>query len=557
MATQAASSIDIRKYLFVIKKRAVLSATIFLVVVTLGVAYCLFWPPIYQAACLVLVQPQKVPTELVQATVTTKIQERLQIITQQVLSRSRLMEIIERFNLYPQLKDKLTPDELAQQMRKDISIKISQKNYFTIEYYYSDPQVVASVANALAAFFVDSNLRIREEDAVGTARFLARESERMKGQLQDWEAKITDFKEKHLHELPDAQDKNLYILGQIQNKDTMVDHSINTERTRLDGLEKELGVEQYREQSLLVQRQYLEATKNTTGAGGKNQDETTSKAIRSELERLMVVYTEDHPDIVRLKAHLAKAEAAEAEKKAQKEAALKAKGIQPTDNSDAAPDQVALDSVRASKERIAVRIRQHQARIDVLIQERAELAAEADQVRKRIENGPAVAEQLTELTRGYEGLKAAYEKLQGKTLEANLSANLERTQRGEQFEVVDPAEVPDSPFRPSINKSLPASLGLGLALALGLALGLSFLDTSFTSVEQLERQGNFPVLVVIPALTTAAERARKRFWTTLVVSTYGAYFLFLLGMIAILVTGRGPAFKGIFIKIFQYLHLVS
>ncbi|MFH1036313.1 MAG: Wzz/FepE/Etk N-terminal domain-containing protein [Pseudomonadota bacterium] len=557
MATQAASSIDIRKYLFVIKRRAVLSATIFLVVVTLGVAYCLFWPPIYQASCLVLVQPQKVPTELVQATVTTKIQERLQIITQQVLSRSRLMEIIERFNLYAQMKDKLTPDELAQLMRKDISIKISQKNYFTIEYFYSDPQVVASVANALAAFFVDSNLRIREEDAVGTARFLSRESERMKGQLQEWEAKITDFKEKHLHELPDAQDKNLYILGQIQQKDSLLDHSINAERTRMDSLEKELGVEQYREQALELQRKYIEANRGGASAGGgKSQEETSSKAIRSELERLMVIYTEDHPDILRLKTHLAKAEAAEAEKNAQKAAALKAKGIQPSEG-DLSPDQVALDSVRASKERIAVRIRQHQARIDFIIQERADLAAEADQVRKRIENGPAVAEQLTELTRGYEGLKTAFEKLQGKTLEANLSANLERTQRGEQFEVVDPAEVPDAPFRPSINKSVPASLGLGLALALGLSLALSFLDTSFTSVEQMERQGNFPVLVVIPALTTAAERARKRFWTTLVGAVYGVYFLFLLGMIAILVTGRGPAFKGIFIKLFQFLHLVS
>jgi polysaccharide chain length determinant protein (PEP-CTERM system associated) len=536
----------------------VLSATIFLAVVTVGVAYCLFWPPIYQAACLVLVQPQKVPTELVQATVTTKIQERLQIITQQVLSRSRLMEIIERFNLYPHMKDKLPPDELAQLMRKDISIKISQKNYFTIEYIYSDPQVVASVANALAAFFVDSNLRIREEDAVGTARFLSRESERMKGQLQEWEAKITDFKEKHLHELPEAQDKNLYMLGQIQQKDALLDHSINAERTRMDSLEKELGVEQYREQALIVQRQYLEASKASGGAAGaKNQEETSSKAIRSELERLMVIYTEGHPDILRLKTHLAKAEAAEAEKKAQKDAALKAKGVEPVAGSDQSQDQVALDSVRASKERIAVRIRQHQARIDAVIQERADLAAEADQVRKRIENGPAVAEQLTELTRGYEALKVAFEKLQGKTLEANLSANLERTQRGEQFEVVDPAEVPDSPFRPNITKSLPASLALGLVLALGLSLGLSFLDTSFTSVEQVERQGNFPVLVVIPALTTAAERAAKRFWTTVVVATYGGYFLLLLGLIAILVTGRGPAFKGIFIKMFQFLHLVS
>jgi len=235
---------------------------------------------------------------------------------------------------------------------------------------------------------------------------------------------------------------------------------------------------------------------------------------------------------------------------------LKAKGIQTTDQ-EVDADSVALDSVRASKERIAVRIREHQARIDVLIQEQAEIVAQTEEVRKRIENGPTVAEQLVELTRGYDAMKLAYEKLQGKALDANLSANLERTQRGEQFEVVDPAEVPDAPFRPSVKKSLPAALGLALALALGLSLGLSFLDTSFTSVEQVERQGNFPVLVVIPALTTAAERTRKSFWNTLVVATYGAYFMMMMVMVAILLTGRGPAFKNTIIKIFQFLHLMA
>ncbi|MBI5522108.1 MAG: hypothetical protein HY910_05710 [Desulfarculus sp.] len=559
MATQATPTIDIRKYLFIIKRRAVLSATIFLTVLTVGVAYCLFWPPMYQASCLVLVQPQKVPTELVQATVTTKIQERLQIITQQVLSRSRLMEIIERFNLYPHMKDKLAPDELAQLMRKDISIKISQKNYFTIEFLYSDPQTVAAVANALAAFFVDSNLRIREEDAVGTARFLSRELERMKSQLQEWEGRITEFKERHLQELPEAQEKNLFIIGQFQNKDVQLSGILQGERTRLDGLEKELGTEQFREEQLKLHREELQRRQGGGGGGvgAKNQEETTSKAIRSELERLLVIYTEDHPDILRLKTHLAKAEATEAEKNAQKAAALLAKGIQPADTPDKDAESVALDSVRQSRERIATRIREHQARIDAVIQERAEVAAEIEQVRKRIENGPAVAERLVELTRGYEALKVAFEKLQGKTLDASLSANLERTQRGEQFEVVDPAEVPDAPFRPSVKRALPASLGLGLALALGLSLGLNFLDTSFTSVGQLERQGNFPVLVVIPPLTTAAERNRKRFWTSLVATCYGAYFLVLLGMVGILVTGRAQAFKNIFLKIFKFFHLVT
>jgi len=202
------TAIDIRKYLFILKRNWVLSSATFLTALTIGVLYCLLWPPMYQASCLVLVQSQKVPSNLVQALVTTQIQERLQIITQQVLSRTRLTEVIERFNLYPKVRDKMTPDQLAQHMRKDISISISRQNHFTISFLYPEPQTVAAVTNALAAFYVDSNLRLREEDAVGTARFLTREMERIRNQLREWEAKITEFKEKHLHELPEDKDKN-------------------------------------------------------------------------------------------------------------------------------------------------------------------------------------------------------------------------------------------------------------------------------------------------------------------------------------------------------------
>ncbi len=550
MATAQTSTIDIRKYLFVLKRRAVLSITIFLTVLSVGVAYCLWWPPIYQATCLVLVQPQKVPTELVKASVTTKIQERLQIITQQVLSRSRLMEIIERFNLYPHLRDKLTPDELAQAMRKDVSIKISTKNYFTIEYLYSDAQTVASVANALAAFYVDSNLRLREEDAVGTARFLSRELERVKGQLAEWEKKITDFKEAHLQELPENQEKNVSMLGQMQNREVMVNAMIQAERNRLNAQETELGVLEFRAQYLKIHRaRAIQQGVNLAGGAG-SEEEQSSKAIKQQIDKLRIIYTEDHPDIARLKGHMARALAMEAEQKARKDAERKAHPPAPGKEEEKPkdPSDVELESTNLSKERLALRIKEGADRVNQWLAEKAEIAAQAEQAQKHIENGPAVAEKLTELTRGYESLKTSFEKLQAKALEANLSANLERTQRGEQFEVVDPAEVPDSPYRPSVKRAIPASLGLGLALALGLSLGLNFLDTSFTSVEQMERQSNFPVLVVVLPLDTGEEERRKKLWTTVLIVIYGGYFMLLMGLMALLVTGKAAALKALILR---------
>lgn len=141
--------------------------------------------------------------------------------------------------------------------------------------------------------------------------------------------------------------------------------------------------------------------------------------------------------------------------------------------------------------------------------------------------------------------------MHARALDANMAANLERTQRGEQFEVIDPAEVPDQPYRPDVRRALPISIGLALALAIGLTVGLSYLDTSFTSVEQTEREGNLPVLVVIPPLLTRAEKLRKRSRQMMLGIIYGGVSLALLGLVAILISGRGPRLKQFVTGIFS------
>ncbi len=536
-------TIDIRKYLFILRRRWVLSASAFVLVLTMGIAYCLFWPRTYQATALIVVQPQKVPRGIVKATVTTKIEERLQIITQQVLSRTRLTEIMDRFDLYPKLRGKVAPDELAERMRKDISIQITRKNYFTITFNYTDPKATAAVTNALASFYVDSNLRLREEDAVGTARFLSREIERLRNELRAREDKITRFKEKHLHELPDAQEKNVNILGQLQDKDTMLRQMIQAERTRINVQEQELGVLAFREQQIARDRAMLrkQGASMTTNAG--QGQETTPETIKKEIERLRILYTDRHPDIIRLKRQLVKVEARQRMEMEKRRAEAKAKGLKFDEK--VTKQDLELASIRQSKDRVAKRIQEGEARVRELEAERKKLKQMIELTQQRIENAPAVAEKLNELTRDYEILKSAYEKTHAKWLEANMAANLERTQRGEQFEVVDPAQVPDSPYRPNVKRALPMSLAAALLLAVGLAFGLDFIDTSFTSVEQAESMTELPVLVVIPPLLTHRELARKRRNLALLGVIFGGAFLFLLGMVGLLITGRAEAIRAL------------
>lgn len=526
-----------------------MAATAFLLVLAAGVIYCLAWPPVYAATCLVVVQPQKVPGDIIKATVTTKIQERLQIITQQVLSRSRLMEIIERFDLYPDAREKTAPDQLADRMRQDITIKITtKKNYFTVNYVYQDPKTVAAVANALAAFYVDSNLRLREEDAVGTARFLKRELDRMSGQLREWESRITKYKKEHLQELPESRQQNLILLQQIRDRISHIERTMQSERIRHGYLDNEIGVLEWRKKKAQMEMARLRRMGAATGSDDYGGDEANPEAIKTRLKSLRLRYKDDHPDIVRLTQLLATVEAeAAAGKKARADAI--AKGEKPPPQEDEA--QAAIANISLSVERLGKRVAELKAHLRELEAERQEKIKYLTAVQQRLDNAPQVAEELLRITRGYEELKTAYETMHSRALEANMAANLERTQRGEQFEVIDPAEVPVDPFRPDVRRAIPISIGLALALAVGLTVGLGYLDTSFTSVEQMEREGNLPVLVVIPPLRTRSDRLRSRSRLTLLWAIYGGAFVVLLSLVGILVTGRGQSLKRFVTGIFS------
>jgi succinoglycan biosynthesis transport protein ExoP len=535
---QPAGTIDLRKYLFLLRRRWALCLAVFLLVLAIGIAYCLLWPRVYEATALVVVQPQKVPGSIVKATVTSKMEERLQIITQQVLSRTRLMEIIDRFKLYPETREKAVPDDLAERMRRDITIKITRKHYFTVSFLSRDPKSAAAVANALAAFYVDSNLRLREDDAVGTARFLAREMERMRGQLKEWENNLTEFKKSHLHELPGSEDRLIAIAARQSNAIAKLDFHMEIERTRQNGLEFEIADLTFTIEDMALKKAQMVKRGEAVG-GGEDLSGDDPEPIRQELEGMRVRYTDDHPDIIRLKKKLALAEARHEAKMAK----LRAEGKLKPGQTEPDSMDLQLGSLKESRAKYAKLVAESKERVRELKVEREEVSKALAQTRRYIQNMPGVAERLQELSRGYGTLNKAYEKLHAKWLEANIAANLERTQRGEQFDVVDPAEVPTSPYRPDINKALPMSIALALAIAVGLAFGLSYIDTSFTSVEQAERMSELPVLVVMPLLPTQQEQARKKRRVLLAAVIYAGVGFFLLMMMGILVTGRAESLK--------------
>jgi succinoglycan biosynthesis transport protein ExoP len=522
-------SIDFRRYFFVLRRYIWPAALIFLAVLIAGLAYCVFWPSVYKASCLIVVQPQKIPQEYIRTTVTSNVQERLQIINQQVLSRTRLMEVIKRYGLYPKYADKVSQDELANVMRRDINISMTKAAYFTIEFSYSDPKVAANVANTLARMYVAYNMKLRSQDAVGTTVFLNRELKERAEHLQALEAKITNFKKKHLNELPDARDTNLNLLSQLQLRLTSVNDNLQAERDRLAMLE----TASKRSRSLS-----LAGDQDLDGVGQSSianlESDRDPEQVRQQLARMQTIYTDKHPDVQRLKSLLAKMESRQAE----------------------APAEPAKSSTNPKSQRKAIhwdksktRLEEAKRRINQLERESARLSSQIEEVQGYIERSPEVTERLLELTRGYDSLKKSFDILQNKAIEAKMASNLERTQRGEQFEVIDPAQPPLSPYKPNITRALPLSIGLAFALALGMAFFLDWTNSSYTHIAQVEGETGLPVLAVVPPLMTRKDQVKRKRRAFLLGTAYGLCLLVTALTMSAVALGKTPALKNLLAQV--------
>ena len=188
---------------------------------TLGLVATLTADKTYKASTLILVQQQSVPTEYVRSVVTSSINQRINTISQQILSRSNLEKIIDQFGLYEDNPAMYLEDKIAG-MRKRINVRIERARHgaeaFSISFQGSDPRKVMRIANTLASFFMDENLKVREAQAIGTSEFLDAELEKTRRRLEERERKLSEYRGKYLGGLPDELETNLRTLDRLQEQ---------------------------------------------------------------------------------------------------------------------------------------------------------------------------------------------------------------------------------------------------------------------------------------------------------------------------------------------------
>ena len=284
----------------------------FVVVVVGTVLYVRYAPREYMATTLILVTPQKVPEEFVKSTITSNIEDRLQSISQEIMSRTRLEQIISEFKLYPEMSKSAGKEEIVELMRKNILIEIpkreKEKSSFTISYIGKDPQVAANVTAKIASSFIEENLKVREQQAQGTSEFLSVELESTKKKLENQEKTLTHFKRQFMGELPEQKDANLRVLEQLQNQYQRIGENLRSARDRKVVIQKQLAdIEMMMASATNKVEIPSKETKEEAPVAPplpfskpevKDPQEVQLEKLKTELKELELRYTEKHPDIL-------------------------------------------------------------------------------------------------------------------------------------------------------------------------------------------------------------------------------------------------------------------
>jgi polysaccharide chain length determinant protein (PEP-CTERM system associated) len=496
-----ARSYNIDDYIEIFRRRIWYFIIPFLAIMVGTILYAAFAPRLYKASTLVLVSPQKVPEAFVQSTVTSGIEERLQSIAQEVMSRTRLERVISEFRLYQNESKNLSKEQVVELMQKNVLVELptkrkDEKSSFAISYIGKDPQVITAVANRLTSLFIEENLKLREQQAVGTTEFLAGELAASKVKLEELEAAVSQYKRNHMGELPEQLDSNLRIMEQLQSQHQRLGESLGAAQDRRFFIQKQLtdfespGASAEPLTLITGKEGRLKPGRVSVSTGGKASSlgteeggtyESQKEALTNLLNELRSKYTESHPDVVVTKKKLA---------------ALESRKEEVKETYDVKKDP----RYREMKNQLAV--------IDLNIRqlegEQANVGGQLNRYRARVENIPSREQEMASLLREYQKMKESYETLYKKSQAAQQAENLEIRQKGEQFRIIDPARLPEKPFSPDIPKVLLIGLVLCLGCSFGMVIIREQLDTTFHDAGDVEVTLGLRVIATIPRIEREA-----------------------------------------------------
>ena len=505
-------------------------------------AVALFLPNVYKSAATILIETRQISEGLVASTVTTYADERIESIKQEVMSRSKILDLAKKFDLYPNQRKKISTDALVKKVKKSIRIiPLSAavkkgKNVpgyvtiaFTLSFEGKNPAKAQGVVNDLASFFLAKNLSARKASARGTTDFLEKQSEKAKETVAEVDRKIATFKEAHLEELPEFMRLNLQKVERTNDRINNIDRQILalkeqrvTVKYRLafvdpySGTSRAVLSDQERLQQLELKctglkskysenhpdvkavEKEIEILRNTVDKiEDSNQKRERLKKLEQDLAQLRSRYSEQHPVIHRIKAEIKVIE------KELEVAAASSHNIAGTDGVDIRNvTNPAYINLQSELDRINLRLTS-------LESEKKQLMGEEEQIYSKLRTMPDVEKQYKDLLMEREHAKRNLSELQKKLQVAMVAEGMEEGQLGENFTITEPAFLPDEPYKPNRMAIMLMGFILGLGTSVGLAGLREYTDHSVRLPEEIERLTGHSVLAIIPGIKTPRDLRNK------------------------------------------------
>jgi polysaccharide biosynthesis transport protein len=507
------------------------------------VLLALLLPPTYRAMGTILIEQQEIPQEMVRSVITSFADQRVQVISQRVVTTQNLLSLIDRYNLYPDIRAKEPREVLLQRFKDDIAMHMISADVidprsgrptqatiaFSVAYQNRSPELALKVANELTTLYLNENLTSRTQLSQQTSAFFSEESAREAAHIAELDKILATFKEKHRDDLPELAQLNVQ----------------NMERTELELHDAENKIAGLDSQRVLLEAQLAQISPNAQVYSDSGQrvfgPEDRLKALKSQLASYKARYAPGHPDIVSTQREvdgLEKEVAAEdqtpdrerqlSEAKAQLAAAQEK-------YSDDHPDVVRLKhTVESLEASVAAEAAVGAKRVDAshadnpvyiqvkgeldgvavdrvsAIQRRDELHAKMEQYEKRLAESPEVERQYRTMSRELESAQFKYQEILSKQTEAQVSQNLETERKGERFTLIEPPQPPEKPISPNRKLILAVGLFLSLALGVGAAVAKDALDASVRGPSDIRTMLQVPALASIPIIVTAEDRERRK-----------------------------------------------
>lgn len=483
---------DFRRYLNIARRRQMQF------VVPLFLGWLIVWgsswvlKPHYKSSTLILVEEPTMPRDYVAPNVSNDLQDRLQSITQQILSRTRLLSIIQKLHLYQEQGSKASDDALVDRMRKDITIELvrdarnNQITAFRIYYTASDPHVAQEVTSALKDLFINETLRVRQEESQDTTKFIEDQLRDASAQLQAQESKVHAYQAAHEGALPEQAASNLQILSGLQAQLQNAQDALNAARQQRVLLQSQL--EQYK----TAKTNPLIPGTAPTGVAALDAQLTT---LRAQLVDMSSRYTDSYPDVKKLKQQIV-----ETQQLRDRMAAAEKAASSGGDGAAPGSPQAQLESqLEANKLEISNRERSI-----------ADLQGRINGYEGRLNATPSTEQELAELNRGYDQSKANYDDLLKKKNASVMATSMEQLQEGERFTMLDPPSLPTKADFPNRLKFCGMGLGIGFALGLIVAGAFEFFDDRLHSEKDIKSLLPVSVIAEVPEVVDSADEAKNK-----------------------------------------------